>query len=277
MDITKNLPLILQAVSLVLIIAIGWWSFKHYPLRLTTKRMILAVVFIVLKVVLTYFSLMIPFFGFPSLRIGISQLPLMLGGVVLGPAMAVILGLVVDVVGLIITPTNYPFLGFTLNSVLVAWIPAMIYWYLGKADRKVSQRTVGWFFASLILAVVTLVMSLKEFKIDKVVIELTGTNRWIAVGGSLLLILVMVLVIVELSRRKRQDTPTYFETWILAVLAVELGINCLLTPLWLQLMYGIPYLINLIPRVFKTIVMLYVSGVLGFALIKLMERMKIND
>jgi riboflavin transporter len=272
-----SLPLILQGVSLLAIVLISWWSFKKFKLRFTTKTMIMLVVFVVLKQVLTYFSVMIPFFGFPSLRIGISQLPLMLGGVILGPAMAVVLGLISDVVGLIVTPTNYPFLGFTLNAVLAAWLPAIIFWRLGKAEKLSSQKAVAYVLAGLAGLISVVVLSLKEFKVDKLIIQLDTANRVIVLGGSILLIVLMGLVIIELARRKQQTQPYYFETWILAVLVVELGINCLMTPLWLQLMYGIPYLINLIPRIFKTILMLYVSGALGFALLKLLQRMKINE
>lgn len=52
---------------------------------------------------------MIPLFGFESLKISIEVIPMLLAGIMLAPGYCYIIGLAVDLVGLIVTPTGFPF------------------------------------------------------------------------------------------------------------------------------------------------------------------------
>ena len=69
---------------------------------------------------------MIPLFGFESLKISIEVIPMLLAGIMLAPGYCYIIGLAVDLVGLIVTPTGFPFLGFTLSAVLQCLIPSIV-------------------------------------------------------------------------------------------------------------------------------------------------------
>jgi ECF transporter S component (folate family) len=99
-----------QIIAILAIVIIGFFVFKMDALHVTGEKLTIIAMFIALSVALQFFSLMIPLFGFPSMRIGFSQLPLMVIGVLFGPAWAFISGIVQDFLGLIVTPTGFPVL-----------------------------------------------------------------------------------------------------------------------------------------------------------------------
>ena len=98
-----------QIIVFIILLIIGFFVFKTDPFKADTKKISLAAIFVVLAVVLKRFSLMIPLFGFPSLQIGFETLPLVIGGMLLGPSYAFLIGLAVDVIGLVIAPNGFRF------------------------------------------------------------------------------------------------------------------------------------------------------------------------
>ncbi|MFR2768908.1 MAG: folate family ECF transporter S component [Thomasclavelia sp.] len=108
----------IQIICGVLLVLIGIFVFWKYPIKSDTKSLTLAALLVILAVVLKRFSIMIPLFGFESLKISVEVIPMLLAGVLLAPGYCFIIGLAVDWVGLIIAPTSFPFLGFTLSAVL---------------------------------------------------------------------------------------------------------------------------------------------------------------
>ena len=62
-----------QILCLFMILALGLFVFKKYPIKLQLREMILASLFVVLALVVSYFSVMIPLFGFPSLKLSLRK------------------------------------------------------------------------------------------------------------------------------------------------------------------------------------------------------------
>lgn len=268
------MALIIQLFCLVFIIGLGILLFKFFPNKFTPKIIALIAIFAVLKIVLQLFSMVIPLFGVPSLRIGISQLPLMLGGVILGPVGGFVLGLIVDLLGLIVTPTNYPFLGFTLGNILVAVIPALIFqWIKAKNRARVGFYGFILIFAMSIIGLICLVSSIK---VGSIVIHMTSTHRSFVLFFSLFLLLMMYLAR-SWIRKYRPENIVLYDVWIIAVVFVELIVNILMTPIWLDLMYGIPFITSSLLRVIKAGVMINVNGFLGFFVLIALKKLKKNS
>jgi len=61
--------------------------------------------------------------------------------------------------------------------------------------------------------------------------------------------------------------------WAISILWVELIVNLILTPFWLQVMYGIPFWLNVAPRLVKGTVMIQVNIVLGFILVNIVDKL----
>ncbi len=255
------MAMLVQIICLLLIIALGYFLVKKFQKPFTTRMIILIAFFAVLKVLLQLLSFVVPLFGVPSLRIGISQLPLMLGGVILGPLGAFVLGIVVDILGLIMNPTNYPFLGFTLSNILVAVLPSLIY-----LKFKDSDNIDKWFkgiVAGLWGLTIFLLFIFNKIEIGKLVIELNLSKRLLGIvfsGGLFLLILIGAYFI---KRINKLDKGLY-SLWVLCVVVIELFVNACLTPIWLEVMYGIPFFASFVIRIIKIAFMVNIEGFLGY-------------
>ncbi len=261
-----------QIIVGIVILLIGLFVFKTDPFKANTKKLSLAAIFVVLAVILKRFSLMIPLFGFPSLQVGVESLPLIIGGMLLGPSYAFSIGLVVDVIGLIVAPNGFPFLGFTLNSILRPLIPAL--WVKYQKYFSEKQMVYGLYIGMLVLSIGAsiYVTSLDTITVSNELVHITST---IKVGTVLLCVGLSVLMIFvcQFLRKKLDATSqTDLLNWMIVVVVIEVFINFMLTPLWLQTMYGIPWLASLLVRILKACIMIPVIITLGYSCFKMIKR-----
>ena len=75
-----------QVAAVLALVVIGYLTFRFNPLKLEIRSITFTAFMVMLSVVLSLLSIMIPLFGYPSLKIGLSQLPLMITGIFLGPS-----------------------------------------------------------------------------------------------------------------------------------------------------------------------------------------------
>ncbi|MCI5839868.1 MAG: folate family ECF transporter S component [Peptoniphilaceae bacterium] len=118
--------------------------------KFNLKNLVYAAFLAAISVVLTrFFSIMLS----ESLRIGIGEIPLMISGILFGPAIGALTGLVADFVGVMINPQGAFFLGFTLSSIFSGLIPGIIFKYLNlKSNILILISTIiECFFVHMIL------------------------------------------------------------------------------------------------------------------------------
>ena len=99
-DSILSLSVVVQVLAVVAILVLGFLTFKFFPLKLEIRSITFTALMVMLSVILSIISLMVPMFGYPSLKIGFSQLPLMMIGLFLGPSWAFLAGLMEDVLEL---------------------------------------------------------------------------------------------------------------------------------------------------------------------------------
>jgi len=259
------MEIIVQVLCLLVIITIGYFVFKTNTKKFDVKTIVLIALFTVLRQVLTSLSIQIPLFGVPSLRIGISQIPLMVAGVLLGPAAAFVLGLVVDIVGLVADAVSYPFLGFTLGNIMVALLPALL--TIKFKDKKKPLNLLYILLLGIWVLNVIAIWSVKELKFsDEVLLPMTFTNRLLCLLTVAVLLGIILLTYRFVSRKVNKDKFQY-ELWFAAVILVELIVNIIMTPFWLQVMYGIPFFASSAIRILKATLMINIEGVLGYLIL----------
>lgn len=261
-----------QIIVFIILLVIGFFVFKTDPFKADTKKISLAAIFVVLAVVLKRFSLMIPLFGFPSLQIGFETLPLVIGGMLLGPGYAFLIGLAVDVIGLVIAPNGFPFLGFTLNSVLRPLIPAI--WMKHQRHFSEKQIVYGLYAGMLVLSIGAsiYVCTLNSITVSKEIIMITSS---IKIGTVLLCVgvsLLMILICQYLRKKLDAASQTDLLNWMVIVVVLEVFINFLLTPFWLQTMYGIPWIASLLIRILKACLMVPLSIFIGYSCYEMIKR-----
>lgn len=265
-----------QIIAVVAIVIIGFFVFKMDALHVTGEKLAIIAMFIALSVALQFFSLMIPLFGFPSMRIGFSQLPLMVIGVLFGPAWAFISGIVQDFLGLIVTPTGFPFFGFTLNKIIIGLIPALLFSKKIKWSPKVAYMVSQGLLLSFLVGALIYLWMTPSIVSEGNVIEITTTIKLVFSAGSFLMIGAMMFFLNLLTKKyKKYENDFPISVWAMSVVLVEVVVQLILTPLWLAIMYNIPVLISFLLRVVKATIMVPFTIVIGFGILILMSRLRL--
>lgn len=96
-----------------------------------------------ISIVLTRFvSVMIPLAGgLPALRLGFGELPIIMSGLLFGPFVGGLTGLVADLIGAWAFPQGPFFPGFTLSSMLWGILPGIYGLYLRRKGEKGNPFT----------------------------------------------------------------------------------------------------------------------------------------
>lgn len=262
-----------QIILAILIIALGFYCFYFYPFEKgNVKKLILAAIFVILTAICKRLAIMIPLFGTESLKIGFEYIPLMLAGYFLSPSYAFLVGLSSDVIGLILVPTGFPFLGFTLGTILVSVIPSLV----KEKVKSLSMKQIGILTTGLIvilgIGASFYISTLTEVTISKTVYRLTFENKITLVSICLILTFVFIGFIYLLKRRINEEQSHIFSIWVMSVVMVELICTLCLTPLWLDMMYGIPFVVSLCIRIIKECAVLPIEIFIGYTLIQLLNR-----
>ncbi len=268
------MALFLQILTCLIIIMLGFLSFKFFPLKITTRNLTLAAMLVVLSVALQFFSVMIPLFGFPSLRIDFLQLPLMIIGVLLGPTWAFVSGIVQDILGLVVTPTGFPFFGFMLNKVLVGMIPAVLFLKKDKINNQTIHKVVLALLGLFLVGSLSYLWLTNEIIVEQSQIEITTTIK-LTISLITIVLICTLGLFVATSKKKYVKTVIPVAFWTLSVLLVEVIVQLFLTPTWLSAMYGIPVLISFLVRVVKAAVMIPLMMFVGYAILQLLHKLRI--
>lgn len=262
-----------QVIIAIVIIVLGVFVFHFYPFeRGNIMKLVMSAIFVILTAICKRLSIMIPLFGTESLKIGFEYIPLMLAGYFLSPSYCFLIGLSSDLIGLIITPTGFPFFGFTLGTILVCVIPSLV-----KQNTKVlSPKTIQNMVTILIILLGILgsvyIWFLDELTISSTVYTLNLTYKCGIIALCILLCVIFITIIYFIKKRINEKESKTFSIWILSVVLVEMICTLCLTPLWLQIMYGIPFLISFCIRVIKECAVLPIEIFLGYSLIKILEK-----
>lgn len=265
----------IQIICGFILVVIGIFVFWKYPIKSDAKSLSLAALLIILAAILKRLSIMIPLFGFESLKISIEVIPMMLAGLLLAPGYCYIIGIAVDLVGLIVTPTGFPFLGFTLNAILQCLIPALIVKNVQERQLPFLERVI-----QVLLVVLALGASIYIFSLDQVVISnniVTITNSFKIIMSAICILMVIILFIVMYFYKRKLSKPDYylFNLWVIAVVLVEMIVVFILTPYWLQAMYGIPFMLSLFLRVIKECIMIPIDIILGYSVLTVVKKLKV--
>lgn len=253
-----------QIASVLAIIVIGVISVKISKPRIEIKTLVMVSLLVGISLVLALLSWMIPLFGFPSLKIGFSQIPLMFIGFVFGPFWGFLGGLVADILELLTGTIAFPFFGFTLNKVLVGFIPGLIV-KLVKTDDRYTRMWPTIAIVLISILAMFYVFSTNQIKVEENMVTVALELKFIL---SALIILLMSSLLVSLNIILKQQKNRYAFLWILALILVEMVVQLMLTPLWLDVMYGIPFIVSVSVRLIKAVVMIVINTMIGLVLLK---------
>lgn len=262
--------LVVQGIVLVVIIGLGYYLFKLDHLKVSVKSLVLVGLFVVIATVLSIFvSIRLPLFGVDSLRIGFAQIVLVIGGALVSPSYAFLMGLIYDLLGLILMPTT-PFLGFTLNSILACVLPSL---WMNK-QFKLNSKSLVVILLGLGLFFEAAIFFTDSIKIGDHLVKLEGLTRVGMMGFCLVMCALLIGFVFWLPKKVSMEDQQKVVQWMGIVILIEVLIQFISTPFWLQLMWGIPFAASLLIRVLKACVMIPLNTIIAFFTMKTLQRLK---
>ena len=232
----------IQIICGIILVLIGIFVFWKFPIKSDTKSLTLAALFIVLAAILKRLSIMIPLFGFESLKISIEVIPMLLAGIMLAPGLQCL-----------------------IPSIVVATIKENYMNYLEKAIQVI--------LIFLGIGACFYVFSLDQVVISKNVVDIT-LNFKIIISVVCIVMISVLFTVMRYYKKKLNDQEYHlFNLWLISVVLVEMVITFMLTPYWLQVMYGIPFTLSLFIRVIKECIMIPVDIILGYSVLRVLKRL----
>lgn len=262
----------IQIVLGCILVLLGIVSFIKYPMKQEIKSLAFSALFIVLTLILKRIAIMVPLFGFESLKIGFEMIPLMLAGMMLTPSYCFLIGMAVDLIGLMIVPTGFPFFGFTLNSVLTAMIPSVICQCFKQKHQSLLRWMIPSCFGILAIASTIYILSLDSIVVSNHVMELTKLHKAGMIGLSIIVICGLLVIMRLLEKKFSETDMLFFYRWVLSCIIVELCVVMILTPMWLDIMYGIPFMLSLLVRIIKSTIMIPLNIIIGYSVYRVLKQ-----
>lgn len=122
-------------------------------MRVSTKRMTTIGLLVGISVVFTRFlGVVMPFAGIQALRLSFGSLPIMLAGVLLGPAAGAITGALADIIGGVLFPIGPYFPGFTVSTAMWGLLTPLLLHLFTNEERRRSY--VAFLFAVFVTSLV---------------------------------------------------------------------------------------------------------------------------
>ena len=244
---TANLQYIIMiCLALVALIVVVHVSTKT---RFELKTMVIVSFLSLLSMVLAaYLSVFIPLFGFPSLKFGFSQLPIMISGALFGPWWGMVAGVLEDLLELASGTIASPYIGFTLNKALLGIIPGVVFLMAKKHPRRLKPF-INLSVALLYGASILFILNTDSVSAQQVTYVLSWPVKIVLI--TLLLAILPITYFVYRSMKQKVLEQTLFLSWLLSVILIEILINVILTPIWINQLYGIPFEIQVIIRSVK--------------------------
>jgi len=139
---------------------------------ITTKTLVVASLFVGINIILSRVGAIMLFGG--SVRLSFGNIPLILSGLLLGPAAGLMTGIVSDVLGFLINPFGAAFHpGFTLSAGLTGLIPGLI---MSNSLRKGKSR---YNFANVVVANLLVYIFVAGLLNTFWLVQLLGTGFWV--------------------------------------------------------------------------------------------------
>lgn len=227
---------------------------------------LLIAISVVLKIL---FEVYIPLGGFPSLRINLNAIPILLGGILLGPIPGFLIGVVSDLLCFVIKPGGPLFLGFTLSSGLTGLIAGVMYKFLHKREFKSLK-----YFNALVSVIV--VLSLAYFNVisfrDGSIYYLDDPLNPLSFVLFLALLILFAIYPFFATRILKRAEAVASEN-LLFIVTVEQIINSVfLNTLWLTILYGQAWIVLLPARIITNVFLIPLYTIILAGVLKILPK-----
>lgn len=215
------------------------------------------------------FEVYIPLGGFPSLRINLNSIPIILSGLILGPIPGFIVGVLSDLICYIIKPNGPLFLGFTLSSGLTGLIPG-VFWVLIKDKKIPGFKWINLLFSLIALAIL---FSTNTLAIKDGIIYYMDDPLNLFVLSLFLLLIIIFSVYPFVAKYILRKVEAEESENILVIITFEQIINSvILNTLWLTILYGQAWMVLLPARIITNVFLIPFYTIIIALILKILPK-----
>lgn len=234
------------------------------------QSMTLAALLIAVGVIFSgVFSFYLPLFGYPSLKVDLTSVILMVSGMLLGPWYGALVGAGTDLIGYVLFSPGTYHPGITFNAIMFGVIGGLVSRFIWQPREFKSMGYINIAIAMLLLGGgVTYVLVTNTVFAGGESILLTPTIKLSLILSMILISLAMIAALVVIAYKYR-SLMSLVQLAVFAILVTEVVLNILIMPIWIEQLMGIPYPVGAFVRVFRAIFLIPFKLVLTLALLRL--------
>lgn len=225
-------------------------SSNLYPMAVTA-------LLVAISLILAKFAIMIPLFGYPSVRFSVSGVPIFLAGSLFGPVLGATAGFISDIISFMLSGNGGPYhIGFTINSMIVGLIPGLIFMWIRNKKITYCFNKLNATLSIVALVVATIYINFIGIHELENIGNIMGIPVNILLTVLMIIIVVAQIIIMYLVQKHFGTSKENFSIDKLMFICMVnyMVIQLLLTPIWLNQLYNIPISASVFVRVFKSIV-----------------------
>lgn len=214
------------------------------------------------------------------IRFGIGYLPLIIVSIVLGPKLGLAAAVIQDVLGYFVyiwvfgVPSGPFFPGFTLNSILYGIVPGIIYNLKIKKDNLFMIINFAFLLILMGLGIwgffnINMIIDIIENRLSAEM----SFQPWIIYAMLIIGEIGIISTLAFLFKRRKEDDES--QRIIFSVIILQFVVTLLLTPLWVTILYKIPFAPQLPLRIIKTPIEIFIYSILLIRIIKVFKNYNI--
>lgn len=247
---------------------------KHRCKRyINVKTLVSASMLISLSIILTRFlGVMVPVAGVPGLRISFGSIPIYVSGILFGPLVGGLSGIIADLIGFLMNPMGGAYFpGFTISAAIRGAIPGLVYIVIRSEKIKMNFNIVN--AATILILSLGAIKALfyKDILFIKNNIIYFGERKLsiIYIAVFCLIVLLYIMIPIVIGRVTKQNDKLYsIDKIFFVVTTCTIFISIGLNSLWLSILFNKAFLIFLPTRVISSFISIPVHSLILFSITK---------
>ena len=243
---------------------------KVQVMQLTTATMLTTV-----GVILGNFSIILPVFSIPALRLDIVAIPIILSGLILGKWYGMGVGIIIDIINFLLYGQGAYHVGFTINNALIGLFSGMIPLFFQQKNFPFVKKTLIITSTLLILITVGILYSLDRLSLGGETVALTLEVR-IAIISLIIVMSLLTIGFMYLTLRDYKYELKDMYTVSIMIILIEFFVVIILTPLWIQDLFGQPYIIGFLARIIRGSLLIPFKIIIVLAIINVIKKQQVT-
>lgn len=243
---------------------------KLQVMQLTTATMLTTV-----GVILGNFSIILPVFSIPALRLDIVAIPIILSGLILGKWYGMGVGIIIDIINFLLYGQGAYHVGFTINNALIGLFSGMIPLFFQQKNFPFVKKTLIITSTLLILITIGILYSLDRLSLGGETVALTLEVR-IAIISLIIVMSLLTIGFMYLTLRDYKYELKDMYTVSIMIILIEFFVVILLTPLWIQDLFGQPYIVGYLARIIRGSLLIPFKIIIVLAIINVIKKQQVT-